>query len=161
MVCACVYSVGILLVLIFNTVAPSPFTDKWCYLAASDASITVMNDTVHINIAPPLLLYSATLLSWQERWAGGIISLPHLSLSHCPPNLSLSLQTPTPQFSLCIQTARSKQSNQSRAKRNKPSKGSTRTSAHHTDLVDWEICMCPCGLMQQWEKSRLALWSAA
>lgn len=116
------YSVGILLVLICNTVAPSPFPDKWCHLAASDAGITVMNDTVHINIAPPLLLYSATLLSWQERWAGGFISLPQLSLSYCPLNLSLSLQTQILKFSFCIQAVRSNQNNKSRAKFNNPSK---------------------------------------
>lgn len=140
----CVYSVGIPLVLICNTVAPSPFPDKWCYLAESDASITVMNDTVHINIATPLLLYSATLLSWQERWAGGIISLPHLSLSHCPLNLLLSPQTQVlnPQFSFCIQTVRSNHNNQSRANFNKPrwAKDIWGPNQHLPSIMSWEMC---------------------
>lgn len=52
-VCVCAREcVGIILVLICNSVAPSPFIDKLLYLAASDASITVMNDTAHINTAP-------------------------------------------------------------------------------------------------------------
>lgn len=58
--------VGMALVLISNSVAPSPFPDKLCYLAASDASITFMNDRVHISTAnpiPPPSLLNATLLS--------------------------------------------------------------------------------------------------
>lgn len=46
---------GIILVLISTSVAPSPFTDKLCYLAASDASTAVMNDALRINAAPLLL----------------------------------------------------------------------------------------------------------
>lgn len=47
--------VGIILVLISNSVAPSPFTDKLRYLAASDASAAVMNDAPRINAGPLLL----------------------------------------------------------------------------------------------------------
>lgn len=82
----CAQCVGILLVLICNRVAPSPFPDKWCYLAASDAGITVMNDTVHINIAPPPLLHNAALMTRVR----GIISPPHLPPPDSPLNLSLS-----------------------------------------------------------------------
>lgn len=56
--------VGIILVLISNSVAPSPFTDKLRYLAASDASTAVMNDAPWINAAPlllPLLQNTASL----------------------------------------------------------------------------------------------------
>lgn len=56
--CACE---GIILVLISNSVAPSPFTDKLRYLAASDASAAVMNDAPQINAGPlPLLLLCDT-----------------------------------------------------------------------------------------------------
>lgn len=48
--------VGIILVLISNSVAPRPFTDKLRYLAASDASMAVMNDAPRINAAPLFLL---------------------------------------------------------------------------------------------------------
>lgn len=41
--------------LISNSVAPSPFTDKLRYLAASDASAAVMNDAPRINAGPLLL----------------------------------------------------------------------------------------------------------
>lgn len=69
------------------------FPDKWCYLAASDASSTVMNDTVHINRCPPpppatihlppFSLHHTTLLLRQDGWAGRWVararlhSLPH------------------------------------------------------------------------------------
>lgn len=63
--------VGITLVLI--SVAPSPFRDKWCYLAASDASITFMNDRVHIDTATPTSPTHASkcniaLMTWPIGW---------------------------------------------------------------------------------------------
>lgn len=89
---------GIILVLISNSMAPSPFTDKLRYLAASDASTAVINDAPRINAGPLLL---PLLRSAASQNKSDVLKETSLYQAIIPPTRSQTNQitNPTPHIS--------------------------------------------------------------
>lgn len=87
--------------------APSPFTDKLRYLAASDASAAVMNDAPRINAGPlplPLLRDAAS----QNK--SDVLKETSLYQAIIPPTLSKTNQAtnPAPHISQDLGTSEDK-----------------------------------------------------